>query len=59
MGLGLAIVGILIALFGFIDALSSMPGTELQALKYILAALGILIVAVGAVLRRLEKHPSA
>ena len=55
MGTPIAIVGIAISLFGFIDALatpSELP--ELQTLRYILAAVGLLVMSVGAVLRHFE-----
>jgi len=55
MGLGIAVIGILIALFGFIDALATGGDGELQTLRYILAVLGLILMAIGAVLREIER----
>jgi hypothetical protein len=57
MGLGtpIAIIGILMALFGFIDALATVGDGELQTLRYILAVLGLILMAIGAVLRQMER----
>jgi hypothetical protein len=53
MGLGIAIVGILIALFGFIDALATGGDGELQTLRYILAVLGLILFALGVAVEQL------
>jgi len=50
-------MGILIALLGFIDALATSPDQpELQMLQYILAVLGIVVLAIGIAIQEIEKN---
>ncbi len=56
MDIGIAVVGILIALFGFIDAMATAGDGELQTLRCILAVPGLILMAIGAVLRQMERQ---
>ncbi len=55
-GTPITITGILIALLGFIDVtLATVGDSELQALRYILAVLGLILMAIGALLQQMER----
>jgi Ca2+/H+ antiporter len=58
MGIGIAIIGILIAAFGLADALATAVDTSeaatLQALRYIESILGLILFALGIVVEHLH-----
>ena len=56
MGLPIAILGLLIAAFGFLSAVTTPHDlSEVQVIYYVVAVLGFILAALGLILRWIEK----
>ena len=55
MGNAVSVLGLLIAGFGFLSAVTSPADLpEVQAIYYVVAALGFILGALGLILRQIE-----